>query len=247
MFNVLPKSVSETADASAFHTTLIALLAADLLLIGAYVWVLRIYPTWDIPRLWNIGREWSLAESFTYLKWFTSMICMLMLSRLPGRTAFAWIALIFAVLLTDNSLAIHERMGQPVADAIGITAMMAGVDGVNPGDLGEIVMFGLLGTIVCGSLFAAYRHLDAGDRPTVVLFAWLILFLFLVASVFDIGAHIVWDNMTDGYWRHRLRLALIVMEDGGEMVFASVACALAVGTAVRGRGRGPSRDVVKSD
>lgn len=178
-----------------------------------------------VPDLFAISREYSIPESFNYLKWLLCVIC-LGLAWWRCRTAvFACLALLFAMIFADDLFLGHETLGQVLADA-GIPSAF----GLDAKQIGEIVIFGVMGVIALLLIALGHRLSPPAFRPFLYRYLLIVLALGVVGVAFD-GVHHMAVNLPDSRARTLLELTLTLIEDGGEMVLASLAAAFAVGAA----------------
>ncbi|HSK94723.1 MAG TPA: hypothetical protein VLA76_11795, partial [Candidatus Angelobacter sp.] len=162
---------------------------------------------------WNyaIDVERGFGETLQYVKlgWLVVILPLLAVRLRSGQ--FACWAVIALVLLYDDMFSARERYGQVLALAQG----WEGAFGIRGQDLGEFVFIGLYGVVVLACAALAYRYSRGGDRRF-----WWEMGVLLVALV---GFGIVVDMihvLVIGQEPWDLLLATI--EDGGEMVVASL-------------------------
>ena len=167
--------------------------------------------------LLSIGRDDGYAENFQYLK-LAAIIGILCFCAITEKSAAigGW-AIIFGILLMDDRLAIHERVGAKLADWLSFQPMF----NLRAVDFGEIMIFATWGIIAIAVLAITYRT----NRSEVAkqIFKGLSLSLLGLAvfgGFFDM-LHIVVENlMGEALIRDEL---FDVLEDGGEMVVISLA------------------------
>jgi hypothetical protein len=89
---------------------LILLLALDAVVIGLHIATGVLMPR--IPEVLNITTEFGLAESIGYAKWLAIVAVLLMAWSISGCRVLFPFAVIFAVMLADDMLQLHEHIGQ---------------------------------------------------------------------------------------------------------------------------------------
>ncbi|HEX4857048.1 MAG TPA: hypothetical protein VFV28_09555, partial [Limnobacter sp.] len=194
-------------------TLLILLLSADLLFMGLHV-VNTITPGWQYPLL-NIEKEGGYPELFQYLKYFWTSLLFILLARRQRQFSYlAWAAL-FTYLLLDDALTIHERLGGQIAASLDLQPAF----GVRPQDLGELLCNLSAGALLVLPLAWSYMKGSAEFRSTSKLVGMLVALLACFGVLVDF-AHM----MVHTGWK--LKFAIAMLEDGGEMLAASLLVAL---------------------
>jgi hypothetical protein len=161
------------------------------------------------PNL-SIERDRGYAEIWQYGKTFVIILLLLGISlRRANRSYLSWAGL-FLYFLLDDSLTLHERLGQLLANHLGY------VPGLNlrAKDFGELTFIGLA-ALVFGTLLALTWF--RGDATFRSVSKRLALLVGLVV-VFGVGldmVHIMAEHIV-------LRMSLAIVEDGGEMVAISL-------------------------
>jgi hypothetical protein len=209
-----PDSVGTTV----YRRVLFALLAMDLLFIGVYV-VLSVMARADwliqeVPGTLDISEDHGLPESFNYAKWLVIVICLAATFRRTRVPLFASLATIFLLVLLDDSLGIHEQVGDRLEK-------LTGWD-----QLGELIAFAGLGMISLFVLVPGLWNLPRAVWPLAVRFIGVLLGLVLCGVVIDF-AHASIDSLGLPMGRLSDRV-LGLVEDGGEMLLASLATAYGV-------------------
>lgn len=199
------------------------LVLIDLALAGIFV-ALRGMQSLDlatrVPQLWDIMHDESLAERFNHLKWAAIVLLLLTLwhrLRVPGLLAMA---ALFTVVMADDALRLHERMGETLALRWPAMPTL----GLTPSGMGELVAWALLGLITAPALIWGlvttpriwWRRLSA----PLLGFAGVLFFAIGVDMVQQPLWHL--ENKAVFYWG---KLALGTIEDTGEAVFASLTLA----------------------
>jgi hypothetical protein len=194
-----------------------AALVAFLLLLAAdtgFVLVHVVHRLWAALRdpLYSLGQDGGYAEMFQYLKFYWVAI---LLGTLRARTREpvygAWM-LLYAYLLCDDALRLHELGGARLVAAWGYGPAF----GLRAQDFGELTVSAAAGLVflalICaGHLRSAHRARDVSTDLALLLGA-LVFF-----GVFMDMLHIAAQG-------RYLKEALGVIEDGGELFTMSVVC-----------------------
>lgn len=211
-----------------FRPIFAVLLAVDLLLLAAFVagnLLVKVNVLSELPGLFGIGRESSIAEMLNYLKWVACVGVLATCWWASRARFFVYLLVVFALILADDSLLIHETYGWTVAEVFGIPPTF----GLDPKHIGEVVIFGLMGVIVLSMIGLSYSQAKAAARPCVLRFLLVIIGLAFSGVLFD-AIHHASSAITAETLRRTLDLVLSVIEDGGEMIFASLAVSYSIGT-----------------
>jgi hypothetical protein len=219
MLNTLNSVAQQFHDKNSY-LALFLLVAIDVLLLFVYsvTGILvksGLLEEWP-PRL-HIGSDWSLGEIFNYFKW--SAICVVFILSFLRRPSLliASMGLLFFVVLLDDSLMFHERAGLFLADHL---APSVG-GGYLPAAVGEITFWTVMALLVVLPIAFGWRAADAALRRTVLPMGALFCGLVACGVGFD---------FIHALYRSGLSGALLgVLENGGEMVFASALLSYAIG------------------
>jgi hypothetical protein len=211
-------SPSHCVGTTVYRRVLFALLAVDLLLIWVHV-VLSVMARADlviqeVPKALDISEDHGLPEIFNYAKWFVIVTCLVATFRRTRVPLFASLAAIFLLVLLDDSLGIHEHVGDRLVN-------LTGWD-----QLGELIAFTGLGMISLAILIPGLWNLPSAVWPQAVRFIGVLLGLALCGVVIDFAhASIELLGLPMGRLSDRV---LGLVEDGGEMLLASLATAYGV-------------------
>lgn len=176
------------------------------------------------PPFLDFTADGGLGEMVGYAKWASLTVLMAALWKRSGTPVYLALAFTFLVLLADDSLRLHERLGGWISGGFG-WYRMAGLRGQ---DIGELIVWGLLATPVVLALgIGMWRSPSLHRRRAGALFAVLAA-LVGVGVVADIAGVWIALRLSDGLAGRLVNFAVRVIEDGGEMVLASLAVALAV-------------------
>ncbi|MGC1428290.1 MAG: hypothetical protein WA822_06840 [Albidovulum sp.] len=227
------------AGAVPFRNALILFWAIDLSLLAAYVGgrVLVFLGQIDaVPDMLGIAKEYSLPEGFNYLKWALCLTCMLVIFFKSRVALFACLAVLFAMILADDSLLIHENYGLEISDALGFEPMI----NLTAKQLGELAVFGIMGTIAMILIFIGYWQSPREFWPFAHRYLLVIFALAIVGVALDAVHAIFWD-LTSGRFRNIVTLVMNLLEDGGEMIFASLGVAYSWGALKAIEAKGSAR------
>jgi hypothetical protein len=190
---------------------LTALISGDLLFIAAHL--IHLQTSWLPSNRWSIAQDHGYGEVFQYLKYIA--IC-LALGKLfvttRQRVMLGWLA-VFSFLLLDDAGRIHERFGL----AFAAFTHLPTVGSLRARDIGELV-FALLGGLIVLPLvvFGWLR----GARPARAVSTDLALLLVALAGC-GVGADFVHRMLS----LTSMEVLAGLIEDGGEMLVLSCACA----------------------
>jgi hypothetical protein len=197
-----------------YRRVVVPVVALDLLFIGLHAALsVAVMARWlgAPPDSLRITEDHSLPEMFNYAKFAVIVACLAAAFRLTRLKLYASLAMIFLLVLLDDSLLIHEQLGNWLA-------ALTGWD-----KTGELVAFAGFGVIILVILVPGLRGLPLAIRPQAVRFVGVLVALAICSVVIDF-VHAVLDNSLALYDGKLAGLA----EDGGEMLIASVATAYAV-------------------
>ena len=198
----------------------------------------------------SLEAEGGMAETYQYVKEFWIAACMAAAFRRTRVPLYASWALVFAFVLFDDALQIHERAGAWLGRAYALPTMF----GLRPDDVGELLFAAMVGASVLALVgVATWRGGEQARRISRDMLCLLTAFAILGVLVDTL--HVV------AYVQRSLvEQLLLVVEDGGEMLVMSALTAYAFHVAsLRGRTRfdlwamlrarvgfGPPRDFLPS-
>lgn len=181
---------------------LLALLAID----GAFVVLHAAHVRYDRPTggMWLLSRDGGFSEWWQYSKEATIVgLLFLTYRRYRSMIYLAWAA-VFGYFLVDDSMKVHEGLGDLVAEGLGLGEAF----GVEARDVGQILVSGSVGLFLVAGIVATTmvdrtpaRRLTAGLSPVLLAIG----FFGVVADVIDVID------------------VLGLVEDGGEMVAMTLA------------------------
>jgi len=192
------------------------LVALDLVLIaisagyGALV-ALNTVPM--IPDILNIGRDHSIAEVFNFAKWGGLIALFLWAYHSQRQLIFVLLAVVFALILGDDSLQLHEKMG-------GYTYIAFGATSGNLTAIGEIGFWIVLGMVCLGILLIAWPRTPTATKDIL----WPLAVLFGGVVVCGMGVDLLHLLAPE---KSVLGGVIGLVEDGGEMIFISLMLAYA--------------------
>lgn len=206
-----------TAFNRMFWLVLSGLLLLDLLLIG-----LHLAHGPEVPDRFDIISETSLASRLLYLKWaVVTAICAAIawIWRVP---VFAGLAVFFGVVLADDMMLIHEKGGRRLISALPDLPTF----GLPRADVGEIYVFGLLGLVAGAAVLVGILRSNRDWVARAALFGLPFAGLVVCAIGVDaLGAYLRLHHP------EAATLSFIgILEDAGEIIFGSLAVAIAAGT-----------------
>lgn len=194
---------------------LVALLTIDLILIALHIAAGAVFD--EIPLLLNIAFDNSLGEIVGYAKWTAIIVILWLVSRRDGSPALLACAALFAMMLADDSLQIHERLGQVAANAERISA----TSWATGQTLGEIAVWIALALLLLPVILFGFAKSTRAQWRPALRFLGLVALFAVFGGLVD-ALHQPVSNLPFGP-----QLADLV-EDGGEMVVASMIVAHAV-------------------
>jgi hypothetical protein len=200
-----------------------ALLCVDIFFMVVFA-IHEIYVFFDdekIPLLgtdWNIENDWSYAERFGYLKSVVILASLISIPQLWSRPVYLAFIAIFAFVLVDDALQLHEEFGVHIAAALDLQPSL----GLRARDPGELLVWILAGIPLLGAaVFAIVGSAEEDRRNGILLIAGLTV-LALFAVVADM-AHVVLRMAFQG-----ANDLITLIEDGGEQITLSLICGLAI-------------------
>lgn len=210
-----------------------ALIATDLIFIGLH---LRAFMGGSLreSQNWNVELDGSYPEIFQYAKWALVVLCLLYLLARHRDALYAVLLAVFVYILADDALTWHESMGRWLVTAAG--ASEERIWRLRPQDFAEIAVSAVPGIVLLAALAVAWAR-SGGDGARA--FAARALPLLALFAIFAIGVDTVHSGLVAGDWsRAKLNVTLVLFEDGGEMIVASVIAYVMLGAALAARGSG---------
>lgn len=218
----LPHRLAAAARATLGHPAAIACLtalaAADAALLGLHLAHMRDGFAAD-PQL-NLGRDGGYGEWFEYAKTLLCAAAMTAVFRRTRQPAFAALAMVYAFILLDNALQLHERADAAVATLF-MPAQSLFPDA--PQTIAQAVFYLAAGAAIVMALARALRRTGPGDRRPALL---AVLAIGVLAG-FGVGVDLLHAVVTGMLDDHDLILGFV--EDGGELVALTLNAGLAAG------------------
>jgi len=188
---------------------LVLLLCADLAFIALHS-IETLSPYID-SALYSLETEGGYPEIYQCLKWF--WIIMLLAFVVVSRRSWSYASwgAVFTYFLVDDGLSIHERVGHFIAGKLSFNPPL----GLRLQDIGELAVSAAAGMILLSLVIWVYRR-GTQVFKKVSRDMLMMLLAFAVFSVFFDMAHIAIK------WGWKMTFFLGVIEDGGEMLVASL-------------------------
>lgn len=178
--------------------------------------------------MFSINDDRSYAEFFQYIKFFWSILNLSAIGLLIDQAYFSW-SLFFSYLLIDDAFSLHENIGNLIFTNLGFAPRNTTWMLMRVQDYGEIIVSLLSALLFLAIVGLAYRKGSSSFKRN----SRRIIYLVAALAFFGIGVDIVhsitlvmYEGLTtaDMYsWVLRIiNLLLVVVEDGGEMIVASL-------------------------
>ena len=168
-----------------------------------------------------LNKDRSFPELYNYMKLGCIVVLMVRAFAKTQQVIYVTWAVVFFIALLDDSLQIHEQLGDYFALALNLPSVL----GLYPDDLGELMAWAILAIPVIGALFYGFWH-SRGDHTRIGgVLAILLCALFFFAVIFEVLANVV-ENLLVGDIRKAVAGIFGVVEDGGEMVTITLVCAV---------------------
>jgi hypothetical protein len=159
----------------------------------------------------SIEKDGSYPELYQYFKWFLIIVLLIQVSVMRKSLSYiAWV-LVFTYFLCDDALEIHETIGNHIARKFSLTPPF----GLRRLDLGELAVSAIAAIILLSFVIQAYRHGSSAFKKMSRDMLLLIIALVFFGVVVDM-VHIAIQSD----WK--VKFILGVIEDGGEMLVASL-------------------------
>jgi hypothetical protein len=208
-----------------FRTLLTRLLLVDaafILLNILAVLAFKAHLIAEVPDLLKVTHDLTLPEDFNYLKWGTIALALFWMAyRDRWLTPFLW-GIVFVMILLDDSIQIHEMLGHDisVAERLPSTSLLYA------DDLGELIVFGLMGLIALGIAVTSFSQKGATSRKMTIRYICIVCGLAFFAVGLDALHQMVVQATIGTALETILPQVMGLLEDGGEMVVGSLALAI---------------------
>ena len=186
---------------------LLPLLAIDLVFIGGHL--LR----WG--EAWRLDLDGGWGERWGYVKEAAIAVALLVVYRRSRQPIYAAWAAVFAYVLADDALMLHERGGKALARLFDFQPMF----GLRFNDWGELLVSAVAGSLLLAVSWLAFQRSDATARWDSKILLGLFVVLVFFGVVVDM-AHIALASA--GF-----HVRMLVLEDGGELLALSLTAAYA--------------------
>lgn len=175
---------------------------------------------------WYLGTDQGYSEIFGYFKALavaTLLLLLLLYARRIGQPIFLAWSIAFYIIVADDALLLHERLGGLFAD----TWQLLPRYGLRAQDMGGLVTWSLIWTPMVVVLFVAHRRSDKLAQQRSLLLA-LILGVLAFFAVIVVMFHVVAAESS------AIAGALLtIIEDGGELVTLTGALLVVIQWVVR--------------
>lgn len=163
--------------------------------------------------LLSLTQDNGYPELFQYIKWLWIIFLLVYISIRQRMWTFTSWVIFFIYLLFDDALKIHEKVGGFLADNINIIHRF----GLRLQDVGELTVSGAAGIILFLLVLVAYKY---GTKTFKKISLDLLLLIFLLAFC-GIFVDMVHSVLNFGW---KINAIATMIEDGGEMIVASIIC-----------------------
>lgn len=186
-----------------------------LLVCGDLAFVLLHLVNDSTTRLMNpllsLEKDRGYAEMYQYLKFLWIILLLILVSLRKASWGYVLWASVFAYLLADDALQVHERVGMAIAENFGLAPALW----LRPQDHGELAVSLAAGTILFAPLAWAYGTGTRAFRKSSLDLALLLGLLIF----FGVGVDMAHVALGLG---GPFDFAAGVIEEGGEMVAVSL-------------------------
>lgn len=225
---VAPLHQHSQAKARFFWLLRRLLIMDGLLLAGYGVAVLLFWAgaTSRIVYMLDIGSDRTLAEWANYLKWAACLFYLIQAWTARREPILLACLPVFLGILIDDAFQYHESRGVVYERLLALQPHW----GLHASGVGQLIAFALMGLVSLLILGIGYATSAAAGRAIgrrfLVLFAALIVVGVAVDALHEaVGAHMPWR------YGGLPGILLTVLEEGGELVLASLAMAFSAGLA----------------
>lgn len=222
----LSRILAPPTGSAVFFRTLVPLLAVDVVLIGIHAASTVLVATSRLnrtPLLLDITEEISVAGVILFFKFLMLSVLLFMSWRRSREWLFRALAIVFAILLIDDTLQFHERGGETLF----IMLQLKDAFGLERQDLGELLAWCIIGSVCVLFLAVGFVKASRRARRLALNYFAAIVALGMSGIVFDMihSASLLIDPAIPA-----LTFAAGLAEDGGEIVVVSALLAYAAST-----------------
>jgi hypothetical protein len=168
------------------------------------------------PRFF-MERDRGYGEWYEYFKSGLCILALVGCYRSSAQPVYAGLSFVNGLILADNALRLHERLGKELSHLL--TATKQYFEDA-PQAFGELASFGILGLVSAVILVATFRRSELVHQARGAL----LLFLMIALAGFSVGVDLWHASVRDDPWLDRV---FGTIEDGGETVILSMCCAVA--------------------
>jgi len=198
---------SSKSDSATALTFVLLLIAADCAFI--FLHILLRTQVLDAPLL-SLEKDRGYSEVYQYIKEFWIVLLLMMLLIKNRVIGYGVWAVLFAYVLFDDALSIHETLGAYVSQKLDIDAAF----GLRAKDFGELIVSAIAAVILLSPLILLYRH----GAPAFRQASRHLLMLLLSLAFFGIFVDMLHVIFRGG----RLDGVFVMLEEGGEMAVMSL-------------------------
>jgi hypothetical protein len=161
-------------------------------------------------HLFSIEADRGYAEVFQYIKEYWTVLLLGLIALQRRSVLYLSWALLFFYLLLDDSLHIHERLGDLASTKLAFSNLFS----MRATELGELVISGLVGFFFLVVIAISYHFGNSKFRKI----SQRLIVLLLALVVFGIALDVVHSLLK----LTAINMLIGLLEDGGEMLVMSV-------------------------
>jgi hypothetical protein len=176
---------------------------------------------------YSLTTDGAIAEQFNYAKLLVAGVMMAIAWRCSQVPLYVGFAVMFFILLCDDSLQIHETGGAWISRAFGFVPML----GLRAVDFGELIVMGAMGALALVALTAGSLRTPKDQSIFLPYFLGAIGLLVFCGGLIDM-AHVAVSSGGSELVRGVRVMVFSILEDGGEMIATSFLCAYAAAAMV---------------
>lgn len=174
-----------------------------------------------VPDIIKITRDRALPEIYGYFEWAVIIVALLWLTiRDRWFAPLRW-AVVFLIILIDDSIQVHETVGLWLTQYLPLPASLQD----QTQDIAELMVFAVMGVIAVALTASMFFSRDDATRAISKRFGFIILFLVFFGVFLDFVHQTIKLGSTGTFAAEFLPQIFAILEDGGEMIVASYAAA----------------------
>jgi len=210
-----PSTVARQVLESRLFILLVLAVCVDLLFIATELAVLASdgLAGTSVPgeNLLSLRADWGIPEIWRYLKTIVVVVLFTRAYLRHSELVFGSWAFVFLLIVLDDALLIHERLGDLVGSWLSV-----GSGDIEAGEVGGLLIWSGLGLLALSVL--VYGHQRSGDlaRQVSRVFGWILGLLLFFAIGFDTLLALL--SAVSGF-----ATGAQIVEDGGELLVLSLA------------------------